>query len=210
MGSTRMRWDKKRLYIINVFVALLILIFFSETVHASDGDAGRSLLARDNSENAFSELLWEALSDNQTCLYSLNQNTQISFGASAVESDNRGKKMGSSMENLHKYLGFGAVLLGAIAGPTQSEKDLHYASAYSATGLAIAACLTGYWEHGYRFDLSNGLFDKDNLHIILGTIGTVALIAAVASADSGESGSHGGIGIGGTASMAVSIITIRW
>lgn len=210
MTSTCMHLDKKRLYIINVFIALLTLMLFSETVLASDTDAGRNHLARDNSEKVFYQWSLGALSDSQPYLYSLNQNRQIRSVGDSVERDNRGKSMGTSMENMHKYLGFGAVLVGAIAGTTQSEKDLHYASAYSATGLAVAAWLTGYWEHGYRFDLSKGFFDEDNLHVILGTIGTAALIAAVASADSGESGSHGGIGIGGTASMAASIITIKW
>jgi len=45
---------------------------------------------------------------------------------------------------------------------------------YTATGAALATCLTGYSEYGDRFNLDDGLFSEDNLHIMLGVLGTLA------------------------------------
>jgi ammonia channel protein AmtB len=113
-------------------------------------------------------------------------------------------------EKIHKYLGYSTILLVGMAAITSSNESLHYASAYTATGTALATCFTGYYEYRDRFDLDEGLFADDNLHIILGTLGTLGVATAIAIADSGEEKSHAGIGITGGTSMLISVIVIKW
>lgn len=117
---------------------------------------------------------------------------------------------GIDFGKVHKYLGYTTIALAGLAAITSSNEDLHYGAAYSATGAALATCVTGLYEYRDRFDLENGILDEDNLHILMGTLGTVAIATAVAVADSGEEKSHAGIGVTGGVSMLVSVIVIKW
>ncbi|HSG27760.1 MAG TPA: hypothetical protein VLA34_04710 [Candidatus Krumholzibacterium sp.] len=116
----------------------------------------------------------------------------------------------SGLRQWHRYLGYGTLILAGITAVSSSEKSVHYVCAYSATGAAVATCVTGYLKYGRRFNLSRGLLRDDNVHIILGVAGTVGMAAAVLMADSGEEGGHAAIGTGGGASMLVSLLVIKW
>lgn len=142
-------------------------------------------------------------------LYASEQFHQSNTVSSLIETNLNRSDDGSDFGRLHKYLGYGTVLLAGMAAVSGSYRSLHYGSAYAATGTGLAACLTGYMEYGDRFDLEDGLFSEDNLHIMLGVLGTIGLITAVAIEGTSQS-SHSGIGGAGGASMLLSVITIRW
>jgi hypothetical protein len=125
-----------------------------------------------------------------------------------------------SMRTAHKYLGFGALALGAVAALSSSSEDLHCASAWGACVLGSAALTTGIIEHSHAFNLSDGLSRYDG-HAILGGLAAVGFIAAVLIAGSGEedddegedddevNSAHAGIGAASLATMAVSIVLIE-
>jgi hypothetical protein len=123
----------------------------------------------------------------------------------------------------HKYFGFGTIALAAATAATKpgdaGDVDMHENLAYATAACALTTVLLGTAEHRERFDLSDGLFTEDNVHIMLGTIGAVALTAGVlAAAGSYESDgdsikeidSHAGLAIAGAAIMTIAIIDIEW
>ncbi len=113
-------------------------------------------------------------------------------------------------ESLHKYFGYATLALAGVAAVTSSNKNLHYGSAYGATGTALLTCLTGYSEYSDRFDLEEGILAADNLHILIGALGTVVIATAVATADSGNESSHAGMGVAGGSLMLVSVAVIKF
>ncbi len=115
----------------------------------------------------------------------------------------------SDYEKLHKYFGIATIALAGVAAVSSSNKSLHYGSAYAATGTALLTCWTGHVEYPERFDIEEGLFARDNLHILLGAIGTVAIATAVATADSGKESSHEGLGVAGGSLMVASVVVIK-
>ncbi|MEW6077987.1 MAG: hypothetical protein AB1724_09255 [Thermodesulfobacteriota bacterium] len=115
-----------------------------------------------------------------------------------------------NLTDLHKYLGFSAAGLVALAAVTNSSKGIHYGAAYGATLAAAGAVTTGYMEYQNRFTPEDGLYSRDNAHIILGTLGALGCLASIFMADSDGGGGHAGAGIFGGAAMAASIITIKW
>ena len=127
------------------------------------------------------------------------------FNIQAFSSE--GGKSRLDMGFLHKYLGFGTLLLAGIAATTGSDSSIHHNSAVGAATLGVMTCATGYYEYGDMFEIDEG-FSKYNLHIALGTIGAIgfAAEAIIASSDS----SHGGLGIGATAAMGAALIIIMW
>ncbi len=118
-----------------------------------------------------------------------------------------GSKSRLDMGFLHKYLGFGTLLLAGIAATTGSDSSIHHNSAVGAATLGVMTCATGYYEYGDMFEIDEG-FSNYNLHIALGTIGAIgfAAEAIIASSDSG----HGGLGIWSTAAMGAALIIIMW
>lgn len=110
----------------------------------------------------------------------------------------------------HKYLGYGTVLMAGVTAATNSQESFHESAAYVTAAGALSTLLTGYLAHGHRFDMSQGLFSRDNLHIALGTLGAVVLTTAVAIADDGEEGSHSGLGVAGGVMMTLGVIDIKW
>jgi len=137
----------------------------------------------------------------------------FSRGCDAPISDqNRTQSTGAglNMGTLHKYCGLGTILSAGTAALSGSDHSVHHISAYTAAGLALVTCLTGFFEYRDIFQLDAGLFSKYNLHIILGTLGTVGCVTAVALADSGEDSGHGGFGSGGAACMLVGFTIIKW
>lgn len=117
---------------------------------------------------------------------------------------------GLDLRRLHKYSGYGTLLLAGMAAVSSSNRSMHYGCAYSAAGAALVTCLTGYLEYRNIFNMGRGLFADENIHIILGVVGTIGLAASVAMADSGEETSHSSIGGAGAASMLISVVVIRW
>jgi hypothetical protein len=117
---------------------------------------------------------------------------------------------GLDAEKLHKYLGWATVALAGLTAVSSSNKNTHYAAAYSTVAASVGTLTTGYMAHGDRFTFEDGIFTEDNNHIILGTLGALGCIAAVALADSSGGNSHDGIGIVGGVAMAISVITIKW
>jgi len=116
-------------------------------------------------------------------------------------------KSSLDMGFLHKYLGYGTLLLAGVAGATGSESSVHHYSAVGATTLGLMTLATGYYEYGDMFEIDEG-FSTYNLHIALGTLGAIgfATEAIIASTDSG----HGGLGIGSAAVMGAAFIIIIW
>lgn len=114
------------------------------------------------------------------------------------------------LDKTHKYLGFGTIALAGATAATNSDEDTHEALAYATAACAVSTVLTGYLEHRDRFDLSDGLFSKENVHIITGTIGAAVLTTAVVIADDGKESSHSGLGITGGVLMTLAIIDIKW
>jgi hypothetical protein len=116
-------------------------------------------------------------------------------------------KSSLDMGFLHKYLGYGTLLLAGVAAATGSDSSTHHYSALGSATLGVMTLATGYYEYGDMFDIDEG-FSKYNLHIALGTLGAIgfATEAIIASTDSG----HGGLGIGSAAVMGAAFIVILW
>lgn len=108
---------------------------------------------------------------------------------------------------LHKYLGWGTLLLAGVAAVTGSDSGLHHNSAIAASVTGLMTAATGYYEYSDYFDMDEG-WSTYNLHIVLGTIGAVgfATEAVIASTDSG----HGGIGIGSAVAMGLALAIVLW
>lgn len=125
-----------------------------------------------------------------------------------------GSAAGSSsrfgLRKMHRYLGYGTLILAGVTAVSGSESDLHCGAAYAATGTAVATCVTGFMKYHRRWNLSKGLFHDDNAHIMLGVIGGIGMVASVITADSDSGPGHAGVGVAGGALMAVSVILIKW
>jgi len=151
------------------------------------------------------------ISDNErNDLYASNLFHQKNIVSNLAQTNANTSDAGFNYGRLHKYLGYSTLVLAGIAAVSSSRRSVHYGFAYAATGTALASCLTGYSEYGDRFNLDDGLFSEDNLHIMLGVIGTLGFATAVAIADSGKETSHSGIGRTSAASMVISVIVIKW
>ena len=125
-----------------------------------------------------------------------------------------GSASGSSprfgLRRLHRYLGYGTLILAAATAFSGSESDLHCGAAYAATGMAAATCATGFMKYHRRWNPGRGLFNDDNSHIMLGVIGGIGMVASVITAGSDSGPGHAGVGAAGCALMAVSVILIKW
>jgi hypothetical protein len=120
------------------------------------------------------------------------------------------KRKYNDIEKWHKYFGYGTILMAGLTAISSSNESFHEATAYLTAGGAVSSVVTGYLAHSSRFDMKNGLFADDNLHIILGTLGAAILTTAVITADGGDESSHSGMGITGGALMTLGLIKIKW
>ncbi|MEN8246078.1 MAG: hypothetical protein ABFS43_14390 [Thermodesulfobacteriota bacterium] len=127
------------------------------------------------------------------------------YGSSSESSS--GGSSGLDIGSLHKYLGWGTLLLACVTAVTGSDSSLHHNSALAATAFGLGTAATGYYEYSDYFDTDEGL-STYNLHIVLGTIGAIgfATEAVIASTDSG----HGGIGIGSAVAMGLAFAIVIW
>ncbi|MDQ7003931.1 MAG: hypothetical protein Q9N67_02975 [Ghiorsea sp.] len=124
--------------------------------------------------------------------------------------------------DLHMYLGLASMGMGALAGisaPDGYDPDLlntvHFKAAKLSWQLGAAAVGTGLWAHWDDFHLEDGLLDRDNLHVILGTLGVIGYYLAVKGAvdeynNAGyPSEDHASAGIFGGSAMLTAIV-ITW
>lgn len=103
--------------------------------------------------------------------------------------DSAFKKPAITANNVHMYLGLASLAFGgltAISAPETADPDLlnsvHYKAGKLSWQLGAAAIGTGLWTHWDDFHIEDGLFDRDNLHVILGTLGVIGYYLAVKSA----------------------------
>lgn len=122
-----------------------------------------------------------------------------------------------SLDSTHKYLGFGTVALAGATAVSNGDIDIHEPLAYATAAFAVSTVLTGFLAHHERFDLSEGLFSQDNLHIVAATVGAIALTAAVFMAadsydeeDDSVDKAHIGLGVTGGVLMTLAIVDIEW
>ena len=141
---------------------------------------------------------------SQTMLYTdLNLNIEL-LDSDVLLADNRAlsnvttvpnipdsafKKPIFTENDLHMYLGLASMALGgiaAISAPEGFDPDLlntvHYKAGKLSWQLGAAAIGTGLWAHWDDFHLEDGLLDRDNLHVILGTLGVIGYYLAVKDA----------------------------
>jgi len=138
--------------------------------------------------------------------------------------DSAFKKPAFTQNNLHMYLGLASLGFGVLTGitaPDSADPDLlnsvHYKAAKASWQFGAAAIGTGLWSHWDDFHVEDGLFDRDNLHVILGTLGVVGYYLAVKSAvdqynDPNKGypdSSHASKGIFGGAAMLTAIV-LTW
>ncbi len=136
--------------------------------------------------------------------------------------DSAFKKPAVTANNAHMYLGLASLALGgltAISAPDSADPDLlnsvHYKAGKLAWQLGAAAIGTGLWTHWDDFHIEDGLFDRDNLHVILGTLGVIGYYLAVKSAVDEynnigyPSTDHSSAGVLGGAAM-ITAIAITW
>lgn len=147
---------------------------------------------------------------DQRCRFSMTE--MVGQDAAGYNSPGSAAKSSSKfgLRRLHRYLGYGTLILAGVTAVSGSESDLHCGAAYAATGTAAATCATGFMKYHRRWNLSKGLFHDDNAHIMLGVIGGIGMVASVITADSDSGPSHAGVGAAGGALMAVSVILIKW
>jgi len=133
---------------------------------------------------------------------------------SLVETSGQYKSRWLTGNKVHKYLGIGSIGAAALTLLTiDSAEDgegsssnvdggIHETFARTATALGGAAVLTGLIFHWDDIQLSNGISDPDNLHLLLTTLGTLGYAKAV---DQAPGESHSGYGSIGAASMILGI-----
>ncbi|MDQ7001544.1 MAG: hypothetical protein Q9N02_02505 [Ghiorsea sp.] len=127
----------------------------------------------------------------------------------------------------HMYLGLASMTMAGITGLTAGtvgkdrgtaalKSNLHVVAAKAAWQLGALAIGTGLWTHWDDFHLEDGLLDRDNLHVLLGTLGVLGYYLAVNSAVNDyntKSGSvttaHASNGILGSAAM-ITGIALTW
>jgi hypothetical protein len=165
------------------------------------------------------DLSIQALDDNL-----LLADNRAPSSASSVPNvpDSAFTKPAITANNVHMYLGLASLAFGgltAISAPEGYDPDLlntvHYKAAKLSWQLGAAAIGTGLWTHWDDFHLEDGLLDRDNLHVILGTLGVIGYYLAVKSAvdeynnNGYPSSDHSSAGVFGGAAM-LTAITLTW
>ncbi len=114
---------------------------------------------------------------------------------------------GTDLRNAHKFMGYGTLVMGALAAVSSSSHSAHRATSYAAIALGGATVATGFTEYKGYIDLSDG-FSRYDIHAVLGTAGLVAFTAAVLMAEADQS--HSGFGVASAVSMGLSVVAIKW
>lgn len=111
------------------------------------------------------------------------------------------------MGKIHKYLGYGTLILAVGAAISSSNKDVHEPMGYTAATAATLTCISGFMEYSDYFDTDEG-FSTYNIHIVSGVAATAGFIVTAILGAGGDD--HGGIGGGSTVLMAVPVIILKW
>ncbi len=186
--------------------------------------AGATVTHADESNQA---MLYTDLNFNVELLESdiLLADNRVPSGATTVPNipDSAFKKPAFTENDLHMYLGLASMALGVLtavsADGAEGDQDLlntvHYKASKGAWQLGAAAVGTGLWAHWDDFHLEDGLLDRDNLHVILGTLGVIGYYLAVKDAVDEynslgfPSEDHSNAGMFGGAAMLTAIV-ITW
>jgi hypothetical protein len=112
------------------------------------------------------------------------------------------------LSTTHDILGYSSVLLGLTAGLLSPpvlgvDKDIHGLLGGAATAAAVVNIGVGFLNYGYRLTTSEGLFTKDNIHIVMGITGGILMLVASLTS---ESDFHPIIAGLGTGLMGASIV----
>ncbi|WP_051937836.1 hypothetical protein [Ghiorsea bivora] len=200
-------------------IAMLAMVFACITTAAAQDTKNNILLAdlNLNIEDMHTEFL---LADNNVVSAS-SHSVVPNIPDSAFE------KPVITLNQTHMYLGLASMGLAGITGLTADsvskdngsanlKSNVHVVAAKAAWQLGALAIGTGLWTHWDDFHLEDGLLDRDNLHVLLGTLGVIGYYLAVNSAVSDyntNSGSvstdHASYGILGSAAM-ITGIALTW
>lgn len=84
--------------------------------------------------------------------------------------------------DVHLYLGLATLVTSVAAVLTepstpdlQGGNALHYKLSKVSWQLGGATMVTGLYAHWDDFDMSDGMFDRDNMHVILGVASVIAM-----------------------------------
>ncbi len=195
-------------------IAMLAMLFISITT-ASAQDTKNNILLADLNLN-IGDI------DTQLLLADNSARTPSNRTATPNIPDSAFEKPMITANQTHMYLGLASMGLGALAGisaPDGYDPDLlntvHYKAAKAAWQLGAAAIGTGLWTHWDDFHLEDGLLDRDNLHVLLGTLGVIGYYLAVQGAVDEynsvgyPSSDHAAQGIFGGAAM-ITAIALTW
>ena len=141
--------------------------------------------------------------------------------------DSAFEKPAITANQTHMYLGLASMAMGGLAGLTADsvskdngtaylKTNVHVVAAKAAWQLGALAIGTGLWAHWDDFHLEDGLLDRDNLHVLLGTLGVIGYYMAVSSAVNDYNTNNGSVrtdhasyGIFGGATM-ITGIALTW
>jgi len=200
-------------------IVMLAVMFVSVTT-ASAQDTKNNILLADLNLNIEDMSTSFLLADNHASSVS-SRSVTPNIPDSAFE------KPAITWNQTHMYLGLTSMAMAGVAGLTSDsvKKDngsaalktnVHVVAAKAAWQLGALAIGTGLWTHWDDFHLEDGLFDRDNLHVLLGTLGVIGYYMAVNSAVNDyntNSGSvttnHASYGILGGAAM-ITGIALTW
>ena len=97
------------------------------------------------------------------------------------------KKQGFSKNKFHQYAGLGTFALATISALMPKDKDAYKYAANLAAVSAVTTVSAGAVAHWNDYNMSDGITDPDNLHVIFAGLGAIATIsAAVVRPDSGD------------------------
>jgi len=178
--------------------------------------------AQDNKPYLLSEYNISADSIDSSLLLAESRATSRPGSSVPNIPDSAFEKPAITQNNLHMYLGLASLGFGAltaITAPSSYDPDLlnsvHYKAAKASWQFGAAAIGTGLWSHWDDFHVEDGLLDRDNLHVILGTLGVVGYYLAVKGAvdqynnNGYPSKEHASKGIFGGAAMLTAIV-LTW
>jgi len=194
-------------------IAMLLIGFFAVSAHAQD-----------EYQPTFTDL--ELSVDMLDSSLFLAANGSASTQSSSVPNipDSAFSKPVFTENNVHMVLGLASLAMAGITGLTADsvgkdngsaalKTNVHVVAAKAAWQLGALAIGTGLWTHWDDFHLEDGLLDRDNLHVLLGTLGVIGYYMAVNSAVNDyntNSGSvttdHASYGILGGAAMITGIV----
>lgn len=107
-----------------------------------------------------------------------------------------------SYNKMHQYMGLSTLALVTLSAVLPKDGGLHKHTATLAAASAAATAGGGLFVHWNDFDMSEGLTEPDNLHVMFAGLGALAVIAAAASAPNDD---HIGLGIAGGLSIGAAV-----